>query len=49
MLHQLIDDDDKRMTMAVNAYNKVKEDLVWDKITEKYHEVYHEVIRNNPG
>lgn len=49
MLHQLIDDDDKRMTMAVNAYNKVKEDLVWDKITEKYHKVYQEVIRNNPG
>jgi alpha-maltose-1-phosphate synthase len=41
---KLLKNDSLRKEMGENAYNKMKEDLSWDKISEKIIEVYREVI-----
>lgn len=44
MLHRLIDDDAKRVAMADAAYRKVCDDLVWEKVTDRYHNIYQDVM-----
>jgi len=43
---KLLKDNELRGEMGENAYTKMKEELSWDKITEKTMEVYKETIRD---
>jgi glycosyltransferase involved in cell wall biosynthesis len=43
---KLLKDDELRKEIGANAYLKIKEELSWDKISEKTVEVYKKVIAN---
>ncbi|MGN0032704.1 MAG: glycosyltransferase family 4 protein [Candidatus Limimorpha sp.] len=45
-LHTLIDNDEIRNSIARNAFEKTRDNLIWDKTSEKYEALYKQIIDN---
>lgn len=46
LLYEVINNDTLRNELAINAFNKVRENYTWDKVIENYDEIYHKALKH---